>query len=187
MKFVLFICMYIIALPIEASWQEEVIHENNNFLLSSNASISVNGIPHVFYKGRYLYHSYLDNTNWVQEKIDGYLDFGIERTPNSTGEIAAAVGPDNKLHVVYRSNLDHLKYAVWSGGAWIVTETPLVVGRAGKGVGDIKVDTQGVLHVIYISQEANQAGDITDYLEHATFNGESWSRQAIDTSISPSK
>jgi hypothetical protein len=133
MKFVLFTCIFILAMPIEASWQEDVLHENNDFLLSSNASVSVNGTPHVFYKGRYLYHSYLDNTNWVQEKIDSYLDFGRAWTPNSTGEIAAAVGPSNKIHVVYRSTLDHLKYAVWSSGVWTVSETPLVVGRAGKG------------------------------------------------------
>jgi len=179
------IFLLIVSNTVCAAWKEEVIEDHVDFNINYNSTVTVNGSPHIFHKGRYLYHSYLDNGVWKREKVDHGLKFAVNGFPYDSGYIAASVGPGNIIHVVYLSSEKTLKYAFGNRGNWTVSDTPLLVGRGGNGVGDIKVDSTGMLHVMYVSEDSTLTDDSRDFLEHATFDGVNWIRNKLDDSITP--
>jgi len=177
------ILLLIVSNTVCAAWREEVIEEHVDFDINYNSTVSVNGSPHIFHRGRYLYHSYLDNGVWKRENVDRGLKFVVSGFAYDSGYVAASVGPGNIIHVVYLSSDKKLKYAFGNQGNWSVSDTPLVVGRGGNGVGDIKIDSTGMLHVIYTSEDSALTGTSRDFLEHATFDGVNWVRNKLDDSI----
>lgn len=161
-----------------ATWKEEIIQDYNVFNINYNSTVVVNGIPHVFYKGRYLYHSYLKDNVWIKEKIDSGLD---HKSTSSIGVIAT-VDSNNIIHLIYGSNNQHLKYAKGFENHWEINETPLVGGTS--GIGDIIIDSKKNIHVIHKTNDFSHPDwRYQEFVEHAVFDGNTWSQTTIDYDI----
>ncbi|MHB9145751.1 MAG: stalk domain-containing protein [Symbiobacteriia bacterium] len=127
-------------------WHPEPIHESSASygIGSAHLALDPSGAPHVCYfagENDDLIHAWRDGTGWHEETVDSYGQVGVYND--------IAVDAQGRIHIVYYDlSHGHPKYALKSGGKWMIEVIDTSTADTGQYL-SLALDASDNPHVAY--------------------------------------
>ena len=182
MILVIFFCLLTPFAPFQKAWAtgwviEAVEDVNHGFSNVNERAVAVDqlGRPHIAYGGNHLYHAYFDGVQWQLEEID--------RSPQAGYWVSMAIDSNNRVHIVYSSELG-LTYATNAQGTWAITSVGWgVVQEMDSTSLALALDTSGKIHMSYFEITRLNADLPVGNLKYATNASGSWETTILDADV----